>query len=626
MCGICGTLIFRNIVPERSHIEAMCRTLIHRGPDDQGVYTALHIGLGQRRLAIIDLNPRATAPIPNEDETIWVILNGEIYNYQGLRSFLETKGHSFRTATDTEVLVHLYEEYGKTCLQKIKGMFAFALWDRNKGTLFAARDRFGKKPFYYSINEKGLVFGSEIKALTYSPPFSIAPNYYAIDQYLTHSYVPSPLTAFEGIYKLRPGTYLTCSIGGNFEVEQYWQPSRIFKTRETEYEIQGELLRLLKESVKLRMISDVPLGAFLSGGVDSSTIVALMAMQSSQPVKTFAIGFEEGDINELPFARLIAQRYGTDHHEFIVKPNALEILPELVKHYSEPFADSSAIPTYYVSKMTRNYVTVSLSGDGCDEILSGYESYGILMKWHHFDVIPQELRRMIADAGHSILKFFPYNNRACQINRGFTMLGSNLRDRYFLHGTTLKPEEKRTTYTPNFHYLLSHSTPIDLLALYPWNKYQDVLDWLMNHDLSFYLPDCLMVKVDVASMANSLEVRCPFLDHKLVEYAASIPSSMKRVGDSGKVIFKKAVAHLLPNEVLTKRKTGFSIPLNRWFRGKDGQFLKEILLDERSTKRDLFNGKMIKKMIQEHIEERRDWTTRLWAFLCLELWFREFID
>jgi asparagine synthase (glutamine-hydrolysing) len=353
-----------------------------------------------------------------------------------------------------------------------------------------------------------------------------------------------------------------------------------------------------------------------------------MAQESDRPVKTFSIGFEEDTFNELPYARLLADRYGTEHHELIVTPNAAEVLPILVKHYNEPFADSSALPTYYVSKMTRPHVTVVLSGDGGDESFAGYDNYAMIMGWNKWDAWPLWLRKMVAEGGRGLLGLYPQNNNAARLRRGLAMFGaSNVKARRLQFGTIVKPEEKRLAYTPLFREMLSKPPVLeDPLAAYPWEDGMDALDWLMRHDQSYYLPDCLMVKTDIASMANSLEVRCPFLDHKLVEFAALLPSRLKSDATVGKIILKSAVKNLVPAEILNKPKTGFRIPIAKWFRSDLAPMLKETLLDETSARRGLFEQDLLKKMVNEHIGSRRDWSTRLWSFLFLELWFREFID
>jgi asparagine synthase (glutamine-hydrolysing) len=628
MCGICGKLIFEDIVPEAEAIRSMCDTLKHRGPDDEGVHVENHIGLGQRRLSIIDLASNACPPLSNENGTMWLVFNGEIYNFIELRRALQERGHKFATNSDTEVIIHLYEDEGVRCVHKLRGMFAFALWDSKREILFCARDRLGKKPFCFTKTPKFFVFGSEIKAITADPEVTVTPNYSAIDLYLTYQFVPSPFTAFKGIHRLGPGEYLTCDLKGNVKIERYWEPPIPEKTDAPPKEIESEILRRLREAVRMRMISDVPIGAFLSGGIDSASVVALMSQESNRPVKTFSIGFEDEAYNELPYAKLLAQRYGTDHQELILKPDASEVLPILVQHYNEPFADSSAVPTYYVSKMTRQYVSVALSGDGGDESFAGYDNYGAILGWNRWNVMPLCARRSVAGAGRALLGLLPHNNTAARLRRGFGMLGAaNVKEQRLQYGAIVKPEEKALAYTAHFEDLISTSrVAADPLEAYPCEEGTDALDWLMRHDQNFYLPDCLMVKTDIASMANSLEVRCPFLDHELVEYAASIRSELKRDASGGKLILKKAVAGMVPEQILHKRKTGFAVPLARWFRTDLLELLKGTLLDDRASKRGLFHPWFLRKLVQEHVERKRDWSNRLWAFLFLELWLRDFID
>lgn len=625
MCGISGILSFDGSPGDASLVARMNQTLVHRGPDDEGIYVGPSIALGERRLAIIDLSSAATAPLSNEDGTVWVVFNGEIYNFQKLREQLLGRGHTFRTGTDSEVIVHLYEEYGVSCLSHLQGMFAFAVWDAPRGRLFAARDRFGKKPFVYAKTSSALVFGSEIKAITAHPAIRTEPNFVAIDAYLTYQYVPSPLTAFSGINKLPPAHFLLCSSAGEMRVERYWSPpNAVLTTTASVEELEVELVRRLREAVRQRLVSDVPLGAFLSGGVDSSSIVALMAEQSTTPVRTFSIGFREESYDELPFARLVAQRYGTEHHEQIVTAQVAEVLPTLVKHYNEPFADPSAVPMYHLSKLTREHVTVALSGDGGDEAFSGYDRYGQVAHWERTRVIPRAARRRVATVASSILDRFPYRNGTARLARAFTMFGGALPERYLLVMTVLKPQEKRVCYSAEFQGLLEgqRHPPLSL----PWKPDTDMLDWMMQHDRHFYLPDCLMVKTDVASMANSLEVRCPMLDHLFVEFSATIPSSLKRNGSGGKKILKSAVRALVPEPIIRRRKTGFGLPLGTWFRTAWAEPLRELLLDDRATRRGLFNQHMLKRMVDEQLSGRRDWSDRLWCFAFLESWFREFID
>lgn len=622
MCGIAGVFDFSGRVVAEEVVRAMCGTIAHRGPDDENVRTGPYFGLGQRRLAIIDLDHRSAAPMANEDGTVWLTYNGELYNFRELRDELIAKGHTFRTEGDTEVIVHLYEEYGDDCVRRMRGMFALAIWDDRRQRLFAARDRLGKKPFFYARSGSALVFGSEIKAILKHPGIPVSPDLVAIDEYLTYQYVPSPRTAFEGIFKLPAAHTLVCDARGGITIERYWEPPLAEKLRAPEEEIAEELLARLDEAVRLRLISDVPLGAFLSGGIDSSAVVALMARASSSPVRTFSIGFEEQTHDELAVARLVAQRYGTDHHELVVRPDAAGVLPLLVEHFNEPFADSSALPTYYVSKMTREHVTVALSGDGGDESFAGYRNYAAVAAWSRADALPRAVR---AAAGglSGLFDRLPYTRTSARVSRGLSMVAEDLPGRFRLQTTILKPQERAAVYTASFRRAADAAART--LAL-EWNEEMDPLDWMMRHDQRFYLPDCLMVKTDVTSMANSLEVRCPMLDHELVEFAARIPSPMKRNAAGGKQILKLAVRGLLPEEILTKRKQGFAVPLPAWFRGPLAPLLRESLLDDRARSRGLFDHSAMARLIDDHVAGRRDYASRLWAFLFLELWFRRWID
>ena len=626
MCGIAGKIDFSGAVVPESVILRMCAPVVHRGPDAGGTHSAPYVGLGERRLSIIDLQERANPPLTNEDETIWIVFNGEIYNFRDLRATLAKEGHRFRTQGDTEVILHLYEKHGVRCVEHLRGMFAFGIWDSKKRLFFGARDRLGKKPFVYRKTPQAFLFGSSINVVRADSETSSSPNYDAIDSYLTHQYVPSPLTAFSGISKLPPAHYLLCDTSGNLTIERYWSPRSERQTPASEQEIETELVRLLRESVRLRLTSDVPLGLFLSGGIDSGTIAALMAAESSAAVKSFSIGFEDQGFDELPFARLVAARYGLEHHEITVKPSAADILPLLVEHYNEPFADSSAIPTYYVSRAARAHITVALSGDGGDENFLGYDHYRDTERWRKADFIPYTIRRQVANVMRGGLERFPYGNAEAKMLRGWRMFGSLLPDRYALQTSILKDEEKRAAYTPHFRSLLNGHNGSAHLTDLPWDESMDDWDWMARHDQHYYLPDCLMVKTDVASMANSLEVRSPFLDHHLVEFAATIPSSLKRDRQGGKAILRRAVQSLLPPEILHKEKTGFGVPLAKWFRTDLRETLRGTLLDDTSAKRGLFKQEFLKRMVNEHIDGRRDWSTRLWELLFLETWFREYVD
>jgi len=625
MCGICGKVDFSGEYISEKLIKDMCNTLIHRGPDEEGVYINGNVGLGQRRLSIIDLTSEASPPLSNEDGSMWVVFNGEIYNHKELRKELKKKGHVFLTQTDTEVIVHLYEEYGIDFLQHLRGMFSIAIWDANINQLIAARDRVGKKPFFYYKSQKQFIFASEIKAIAVDPQVTLEPNYAAIDSYMTSQYVPSPLSAFKDIHKLPAGHFLRIS-KDSFEVKRYWSPPAPEKSDATFDEAKRGLIELLEESVELRLGSDVPLGALLSGGIDSGLIVSIMSKFSSSPVNTFSIGFDEDDFNELPYAGLVAKKYGTKHHELIVKPNAAEVLQDLIWSFNEPFADPSAIPTYYVSRMAREHVTVALTGDGGDESFAGYSHYAQALKWSRADFIPYPIRSMFFGSLKKGLELLPYSNGRARMIRGFGMLGSQFPDRYKMQLSRVKEQEKEMAYTSEFYSLINAAGKQDVVEDELATADISHLSWMMRHDQGHYLPDCLMVKSDVASMANSLELRAPFLDHKLIEYAATIPDKMKRKGGIGKIILKEIAKDLLPDKVLTKRKTGFSIPLDEWFRGELKTLMQDTLLDDSVRKRGIIDPSFMKAMVDQHLSGSRNWGTRLWSFICLELWFRRFID
>lgn len=605
----------------------MCATLTHRGPDAEGLYLGEGVGLGQRRLAIIDLSDAAVPPLSNEDGTVWVVFNGEIYNFREIRRDLELRGHRFRTVSDTEVLVHLYEEYGERCVQHLKGMFAFAIWDAPRARLFLARDRLGKKPLYYAVTAGSLTFGSEIKAITAAPGVSVAPNYAAIDAYLQRQYVPSPLTAFKGIRKLPAGHYAVCGRGGQLEVVRYWQPpGPSIDPARTRDDLLEELRQRIREAVRIRMISDVPLGAFLSGGIDSGLVVALMASETSERVKTFSIGFEEAEFNELSYARMVARRYATDHHELVLRPELGDLVTTLVRHYNEPFADSSAIPTFCVSRMARADVTVALTGDGGDESFGGYEHYAATQRWAAADLPGSGPLRRLAGWLARGLGALPYERRLSRVRRGLAMVSADLHERYRMQTAFFKDDERESLYAPQFAALSREGRWQWRDQSPEWLVGDDSLTWMTRHDLTNYLPDCLMTKTDVASMANSLEVRCPLLDHELVEFAARIPSRWKRDDTGGKLILKEAAAEWLPAEVLAKKKTGFGIPLALWLRTELWETLRGTLTDEVFRRRGLFQPRFVSMLLRQHREGSRDWSSRLWALLTLELWFREFVD
>ncbi len=627
MCGICGKLSLNGEPVDEYLLQRMTSSLIHRGPDDSGIRVSENVGLGHRRLSIIDLSPSAHQPMCNEDGTVWIVFNGEIYNFLDLRRDLMTNGHIFRSKSDTETIIHLYEEYGTDCLQYLRGMFAFALWDQRDRSLFLARDRIGKKPLYYYFDGKTFIFGSEIKAILEDQTVQRLPDHEAIHHYLTYQCVPSPWSAFKGIRKLRPAHYLVLR-NGKMSITRYWNISYLPKITTPEKDLRHEILERLKEAVRLRLVSDVPLGAFLSGGIDSSAVVALMSGVMRVPVKTFSIGFREEAYNELKFARMVADRYKTDHTEFMVEPDAVDILPKLVWHYNEPFADPSSIPTYYVAKLAREHVTVILNGDGGDENFAGYGRYAL-------NAFSEKVRKVfpasLVKALRPLFMLLPHGGnpnsiiwRLKRFSQTYVRSPERRNADMLLH---FMAEMKNELYTEAFREEVSGTDSFDLLL----KKFREagadnLLERTLYSDVMMYLPDALLVKVDVASMAHALEARSPFLDHEFMEFAARIPASLKLKGTTTKHILKEALRGILPDEVLFREKMGFGVPLDYWFRNELKEMAYDTLLGDRATGRGYFRRDYVRKILDEHVSGRWNWQYHIFDLLMLELWHREFID
>lgn len=627
MCGIVGIVNQISRPVEREILEKMNRAIRHRGPDEDGFYLNENVGLAMRRLSIIDL-AGGQQPIHNPSKTAWIVFNGEIYNFRELRAELEKRGRRFYTNSDTEIILHLYDEHGADCVTHLRGMFAFAIWDEREKSLFLARDRVGKKPVLYSHQPNGdLIFGSEFQALLQHPDVDREVDYEAIHQYLTFSCVPAPLTAFRQIRKLEPGHWLRWK-NGEIKTERYWTPDFSAKIKISEPDAVEETLRILREATKMRLISEVPLGAFLSGGVDSSVVVALMAEASEKPVKTFSIGFEEQDFSELKYARRVAEHIGAEHHEFIVKPDAIEVLPTLVEHYGEPFADSSAIPTFYVSKETRKHVTVALNGDGGDETFAGYERYFAIQLAEKYKKIPSLLRKSLIEPAAAFLPTSMGQHSRVKSAKNFLAVSSMPKSSLYLRWMSAINEDlKAELYSENFKQKTSNdSTASVLQSWFAKANGSGAIDAMLLTDTMTYLPNDLLVKVDIASMANSLEARSPFLDHKVIEFAASLPEKIKVRGTETKYLLKKAASRVVPPEVLYRRKMGFGIPVGYWLRNEMKDFMFEILLSEKSFNRGLFKPEIIKKLVAEHVAEKQNHTYPLWTLLMLELWFRQMID
>jgi asparagine synthase (glutamine-hydrolysing) len=617
----------------------MCDAIVHRGPDDEGYYTSSNeggsggsfegearVGLGMRRLSIIDLET-GKQPIHNEDKTVWVVLNGEIYNYPELRADLKSRGHTFYTNTDTEAIVHAYEEHGADVAKHLRGMFAFAVWDERRQRLVLARDRVGKKPLLYSHVGGTLIFASEFQALLAHPDVSREVITEALSDYLSFMCVPAPQTAFRSIRKLEPGHTLIWK-NGEVKTERYWSLDFRNKTDLDEKEAGERAIELLRDAVRVRLMSDVPLGGFLSGGIDSSAVVALMSELSSERVKTFSIGFDEKDFSEIAHARRVAERFGTDHHEFVVRPDAVEVLPTLVKHYGEPYADSSAIPTYYLAKMTRQHVTVALNGDGGDECFAGYERYAAMRLGERYSKLPRLLReRVMQPAIGAIPGAGASRSRLAKTRRFLDVVGRSTGERYLRWTSVFSDEMKAELCTKGFLTETAQAQAIRFVQ--PWfsgNGEIEVVDRALMADTFNYLPNDLLVKVDIASMAVSLEARSPFLDHHVMEFAASLPALYKLRGLTTKYLLKNALRGLVPKEILSRGKMGFGVPIGKWFRAELKGLLKEAILSDRSLGRGYFKSDAVRRLVDDHIGLRRDYSHQLWTLLMLELWHQEFID
>jgi len=637
MCGIAGTIGPITSLAGMTAcelIKQMCDVIEHRGPDDWGFrienFAESKLAIGMRRLSIIDV-ATGQQPISNEDGTVWIVFNGEIYNYRELREDLIARGHRFATRTDTETIVHLYEEEGERCVERLRGMFGFAIWDSRNRSLMLARDRVGKKPVHYATAGGALVFGSEIKSLLRHPAIKREVNLEAISDFLTFGYVPDPQTAFKGIYKLPPGHTLTFK-DGQIRTRRYWNfnyaapglgEARPGGMGENEYI--ERLRELLAESVRVRLESEVPLGAFLSGGIDSSAIAALMAREMSQPIKTFSIGFSEAEFDELNHARVTATLLGADHHEFVVTPDVCGLVEEIIWHHDEPFADVSSIPTYIVSKMAREHVTVVLSGDGGDEVFGGYQRYIVEREREKFEMIPSFLRRQLFLRLSRALPRGAYGKR---------YLSANSRDAGPRYVDSISYFDEETKWSllsdPVLAELNGYTSARAFEGIFEEPISQARLDRQMYLDGKTYLPGDILVKVDRMSMAHSIETRAPLLDHHLIEFAQTIPASLKlrRVNNhwETKYILKRAVSGLIPDEIIHRPKQGFDVPIKYWLNRGLGEMLSDLLTSARVRQRGYFNQEAVAGLLQEHRRGVRDNARHLWALLTFEIWHRTFID
>jgi asparagine synthase (glutamine-hydrolysing) len=619
MCAIAGIFSPSAITEQhRARLKRMGDVMAHRGPDGEGYHLENSVGLVHRRLSIIDVEG-GQQPLCNEDGSVWTVFNGEIYNYLELKEQLIKKGHVFKTLSDTEVIVHLYEEKGEAFVQYLRGMFAIALWDRANQRLLLARDRLGKKPLYYALCKDSFVFASEIKALLQygDLPNDIDPA--AIVDYFSLLYIPAPRSIFKAIRKLRPAHVMVVDESGCSE-RCYWDLSFDQPADKSEGRWCEELIGTLEESVRLRLRSDVPLGAFLSGGVDSSAVVALMSTMNSGAINTCSVGFDEREFDESGYARSFAQRLATEHHEEKVRPNALAVLPKLAWHYDEPFADSSAVPTYYVSQAARRHVTVALSGDGGDENFAGYRRYYHDLVENRFrSILPDGLRRSLFGTLGAIYPKLDWAPRPLRAQATFRAFSRDPVEGYFYSVSGIKPELRTALLSADLCREVNGYSPIEIFRDYYDRQVRaDHLSRLQYLDIKTYLVDDILVKVDRASMANSLEVRCPILDHRFMELVASIPSRLKLKNGRSKYILKKALGRVLPHDVLERPKQGFAVPLATWFRGEIKDFTGDLILGRDPL--GMLDSKVVHSLWHKHLSGARDYSAPLWAILMYRLW------
>jgi len=627
MCGICGIALRGGSVNE-NRLRAMTHVLRHRGPDDSGIFIHNNIGLGHRRLSIIDVKG-GHQPMSNEDGTIWIAYNGEVYNHDEVRKRLISTGHRYNTRSDTETLIHLYEDKELESVEELRGMFAYSLWDGLKKRLILVRDRLGIKPLYYYFNDGDLIWGSEIKAILESGFLKSCLRLESLPDYLANHYTSGDETLFEGVKRLLPGHILIWE-DGEIKIQQYWD-LKFGTSNESsdENDLIEEFRGLFEHSVKLRLMSDVPLGMFLSGGIDSSAILAVMGMMIDQPVKTFSVGFREREGNELHYARMVSKIYKTDHHEVTVTPEMFfNALPRLIWQEDEPIAFPSSIPLYFVSELAQNHVKVVLTGEGSDELLAGYAKYKkTLLNLRIGDLytgfLPRDVRSEIRGV---IDRMAPYSRIRTKLIRTFLYLDPGIESIYFDNFSVFSRNDIRNLLTPQAMDKLNGTDPYEMnLYYFNRNNAQNLLDRILYTDIKTYLHELLM-KQDQMSMAASIESRVPFLDHKLVEFVAKLPPSLKLRGWTTKYILRKAMEDILPQEILHRKKMGFPVPIREWFRKGAFQDLQEYLLGDRTMARGCFNRTYIKNLLNSHISGFQDHSERLWSLLNFEIWNRIFID
>jgi asparagine synthase (glutamine-hydrolysing) len=625
MCGIVGQARSDGNAVDRGLVETMCAGLEHRGPDSRGVHVDGAVGLGIQRLRVIDL-ATGDQPVYNEDRSVAVVLNGEIYNYRELRQRLRANGHRFTTDGDTEVIAHLYEEEGPDFVHSLSGMFGIALWDARRQELLLARDRIGKKPLFYAARDDALSFASELWALLADGEISREVDPVALDRFLTYTYVPSPFSAFRGVRKLPPGSLLRWR-NGKLAISRYWRPTFGPKLEVGSDAEAGELVRdAVRDAVRRRLVADVPLGAFLSGGVDSTAVLAAMAELSSTPVKTFSIGFDSAAFNELPYAREIAELFGAEHHELVVRPDAVELLPKLARHYGEPFADHSAIPSFYLAEMTRGHVTVALTGDGGDEVFGGYGRYAHGAMIGRLDRIPAGLRRAAAGLAERLRADGDLESPRNRVRRAAALLTLSPAERYARAMSRFGLDLRESLYTPEFRAALGEPAATTITDLWEASSARNPIDRMLDVDQQTYLPGDLLVKMDIATMAYGLEARSPLLDHEVVELGAALPTRYKVRGREKKIALRAALRGVVPDHHLDRPKQGLQVPMAEWFRTDLRELARETLLGEQAASRGYLRQDVVAGLLQRHLDREEDNSSLLWSALSLELWQQQVVE
>jgi asparagine synthase (glutamine-hydrolysing) len=616
MCGIAGIIRWDGRPVAESEVRTMCRAMAHRGPDEEGIYLGVGVGLGMRRLSIIDVD-NGQQPVPNEDRSVWVVFNGEIYNYRELRRELEQRGHTFRTSSDTETIVHLYEDLGPRCVDRLRGMFALAIWDEPRRQVLLARDRLGIKPLYYAERDGELVFASELKPILQLPHIDRSLNWEAVGHLFTFLATSPAQSIADGVKKLEPARLAIARSGSSLHTERYWDVTFEPDERATEAELVERLRELLIESVALHQVSDVPVGAFLSGGIDSSAVVATMSRMNAHPIKTFSVGFREAGFDELGYARRVATLNGTDHHDLVLEPDVVPMVEDLAWFLDEPFGDTSAIPTYMVSKLAAEHVKVVLTGDGGDEIFGGYDKYLKEARERTYDRVPASIRKAAAAVGDVM----PEGMRGRRFLRHLAFAGS---ERYLDAQALFHVDEMRKLFRPDAFAQLSQFDQLAASRSHLAGEH-DWISAVQYGDLQTYLPLDVLTKVDRMTMAHSVEARPPLLDHRLVEFAATIPAHFRLRDGTTKYLFKQAMRGILPDEIIDRPKRGFAVPLAQWFRGPLAGFARDVLLSDSCRQRGLLNTDYIERLLQLH-QRGRNLDLELWTTLSFELWCRRFLD